>query len=281
MSEQRKAIFYLLAAAILWSLGGLLIKMVAWNALAIAGMRSAIAFVFLLLFLRRPRFVWSAAQIGGGIAYAATVTLFVMANKSTTAANAILLQYTAPVYIALFGAWFLDERADRGDWLTIVLTLGGMTLFFVDDLSTGNLLGNIYAVSSGVSFAWLVLFLRRQKAESPVESILLGNAITALIGLPFMLKTMPDAGSWAGLLLLGVFQLGLPYLLYSRAIKHVNALEAIIIPIVEPILNPLWVLLLLGETPGFWSLIGGIIVLGAVTTRAMLKIIGKNLPFQK
>jgi drug/metabolite transporter (DMT)-like permease len=269
MPQRRQAIIFLIIASVLWSLGGLLIKLVNWNPLAIAGMRSAIAMLVLFIYLRRPHFHWSFAQVGGALAYACTVILFVLANKLTTAANAILLQYAAPIYVAMFGAWFLGEKANRLDWITIIFVIGGMTLFFLDDLAGGGWWGNICAIMSAVSFAWLVLFLRKQKDGSPFESVLLGNLIAALIGLPFMFESMPDAKSWLGLLLLGVFQLGFSYILYTTAIKHVSALEAILIPVLEPLLNPIWVLLLIGETPGWWAVIGGVIVLGAVTARGV------------
>lgn len=142
-SEHRRALAYLTATAILWSLGGLLIKLVDWNAMAIAGARSAIAALVLLAFIRRPRFTWSRYQVGATISYAATVILFVAATRLTTAANAILLQYTAPVYIALFGSWFLRERARPLDWAAIVLVVAGMSLFFVDGLTAEGLWGNV------------------------------------------------------------------------------------------------------------------------------------------
>ncbi|TEU10276.1 MAG: DMT family transporter [Anaerolineales bacterium] len=265
--ERYKAIGFLIVTAVLWSSGGLLIKWISWNPLAIAGTRSAIAALVLLVVLRRPHLTWSSAQIGGAIAYAVTVILFVLANKLTTAANAILLQYTSPIYIALFGAWFLGERATRLDWITIFVVIGGMVLFFLDDLTTGGFWGNVCAISSGVTFACLVLFMRKQKDGSPLESIFLGNILTALVGLPFMFEAMPSASSWVGLLLSGVLQLGLSHVLYAAAIKHIAALEAILIAVIEPILNPLWVLLIMGETPGPWALLGGFIVLVSVTIR--------------
>jgi drug/metabolite transporter (DMT)-like permease len=265
--EQYKAIGFLIVTAILWSSGGLLIKWISWNPIAIAGMRSAVAALVLLVALRRPHLTWSSAQIGGAIAYTVTVILFVLANKLTTAANAILLQYTSPIYVALFGAWFLGERATWLDWTTILVVIGGMMLFFLDDLTTGGFWGNVCAISSGVTFACFVLFMRKQKNDSPLESVFLGNILTALIGFPFMFQTMPSASSWVGLLLSGMLQLGLSHVLYSVAIKHVTALEAILISVIEPILNPLWVLLVLGEAPGPWAFVGGFIVLASVTIR--------------
>jgi drug/metabolite transporter (DMT)-like permease len=258
-------------AALCWSLGGLLIKSVAWPPLAVAGGRGFIAAAFLAVFAPRFRFTWSAAQILGAVAYAATTILFVTATKLTTAANAILLQYTAPVWIALFGSWFLGERSTRADWLTIVVVFGGMGLFFCDDLQLAGFAGNLVALASGVAFASMTLLLRKQKDTSAEESIFLGNLLAGVVGLPFMFtaQTHPNARGWIALALLGVVQLGISYLLYARAIRHVTALEAVLIPVIEPILNPIWVLLVLGEHPGPLSLAGGIIVLAAVTTRTI------------
>jgi drug/metabolite transporter (DMT)-like permease len=277
MKIRHKAIVFLALSAILWSFGGLFIKLVSWNPMAIAGLRSFIAVLVLLAYVRHPRFTWSFPQMGGAIAYAVTVTLFVLATKLTTAANAILLQYTAPIYVALLGAWFLGERAEWFDWIIILILIGGIALFFLDHLTVGNLLGNGFAILSGISFACLVLFLRKQKNESPIGSIILGNLLTSLVGLPFMFESMPGALSWAGLLFLGVVQLGLSYVLYSEAIKHSTALEAILIPGIEPVLNPIWVFLILGEVPGKWALVGGAIVFVSVTTRSVIAALRKDI----
>jgi drug/metabolite transporter (DMT)-like permease len=250
---------------------------VSWNPVAIAGSRSFIAVVVLLLFSRGSRLSWSSSQIGGAVAYASTVTLFVTATKLTTAANAILLQYTAPIYVAFLSIWFLRESVQWFDWVSILLVIGGMLLFFLDRLTAGNLLGNGLAILSGLSFSFLILFLRKQKDESPLGSIILGNILTGLIGLPFMFESMPSAMSWAGIALLGVVQLGLSYVLYSEAIRHVTAIEATLIPGIEPILNPIWVFLILGEVPGKWALLGGLIVFVSVTTRCVIAGLRKDV----
>jgi len=265
----------LLLAALCWSLGGLLIKSVAWPPLAVAGGRGFVAAVFLALVCGRSlRFTWSSLQLGAALAYAACTVLFAIANKLTTAANAILLQYTAPVYVALLGAWFLGERARRADWLTIATTFAGMAIFLYEGLRLGDLAGILIAIASGVAFAAMVVLLRKQKDGSPIESIILGNLIGFLVGLPAILSAPwpPDGRSTVALLLLGVVQLGVAYLLYARAIKHVTALEAVLLPVIEPILNPVWVMLALGEKPSPLSLLGGAIVVGAVTVRAVASI---------
>lgn len=277
-NERPRAVLFLVTAAILWSLGGLLIKSVNAHPLAIAGVRSAIAAVIFLLILGKPKINGSAAQIGAAVSYAGTVAFFVLANKATTAANAIFLQYTAPIYVALLSSWLLKERTKLLDWITIFIVIGGMALFFLDNLSTSGVLGNIYAVASGICFALQAIFLRMQKDESPWESVFLGNILTAIIGLPFLSLEWPNPNGWGILLLLGVVQLGLPYILYAKAIKHTSALEAILIPVIEPILNPIWVVLLLGERPGPWSLVGGFIVLAAIVIRYVLAELSNALP---
>lgn len=261
------AVLHLLATALLWSTGGLLIKWVPWEPMAVAGGRSLVASLFLLCLIVKRDLTFSLAQVGGALAYAATVILFVFGNKWTSAANVILLQYTAPVYVALLGWFFLDERVGWKDWLTIGLVLGGMGLFFMEKLTPGNLAGNLCGVASGLTFGCLIFFLRAQKAGSPVESVILGNLLTGLVGLPFVVHapfTLPAVG---GILFLGIFQLGLSYLFFTRAIRHVTALEGILIPVLEPLLNPLWVFLLMGERPGGWALLGGAVILASVTLR--------------
>lgn len=136
------------------------------------------------------------------------------------------------------------------------------------------MLGNVCALAMGVIFAALALLLRKQRDGAPLEALLLGNILTAVVGLPFMFGPPPDVSGWLILLFLGIFQLGLPYVLYAKAIKHVTALEATLISVLEAVLNPLWVFLVIGETPGPWSLLGGAIVLVAVTLRSVVRITG-------
>lgn len=272
--ERRKAVWLLVLTVVLWSTSGLLVKLLGWHPLAISGTRSAIAAVVIWSAIRRPRLTGSVPQIGGALAYLAAQSLFVVSTSLTSAANAIFLQYTAPVYVAIFGAWYLHERAKAVDWWTMGLIFVGMALFFGDDLTTAGYWGNLLAILNGICFAWLILFLRKEKDGSPETTALLGNGLAALVGIPFVATswqagTLPSAQGWAILLFLGVFQLGVPYLLYSRAIRGLRAVEAVLIQTLEPILNPLWVLWVIGETPGPWALAGGAVVLGAVTLRGL------------
>ena len=276
-SPRTRGICLLLCAATLWSTGGLFIKYVDWHPLAIAGSRSAISALVIAFFFRRTPVNWrSASLLTGAVCYAGTMLSFVAATKLTTAANAILLQYTSPVYVALLGAVFLKEPVTRRDWLTIFCVACGMLLFFGEQMSPGNLYGNLLGISCGMISAVMIVALRRQKTASPFGSILLGNLLTFFCGLPFMFEGWPDFHAWLAIGALGVFQLGFSFVLYSIAIKSVSALEASIITMLEPLLNPFWVFIFLGEQPSSGALLGGAVILSAVASRYLFPAFTKN-----
>jgi drug/metabolite transporter (DMT)-like permease len=262
---RKKSVIALLSAAILWSTGGMLVKLINLNPVAIAGYRSMIAAAVVFLFIRKPgfRLTWNKAL--GAVSYASMVILYVSALKKTTAASAILLQYTAPIYIAMLGGWLLKEKARLRDWIVILFVLAGMVLFFLDEIGSGSMLGNIMAVLAGVAMAMNTIFMRREKAADPLENVFLGCVLTSIVSIPVMIQSVPDGNGWLGLILLGVFQLGFSYVLYAKAIKHISALESTFISLIEPLLNPLWVFLTIGEMPGGLSILGGVIVLTSVT----------------
>lgn len=262
----------LIAAAVIWSFSGVLVKAMEWHPMAIAGARSAIAIPVILLFSGKPRFTFSPAQLGGALAYAGTMIFFILATRMTSAANAIFLQYTAPIYVAIVGHWWLREPALRSDWFTIPIAIGGIGLFFIERLSASGLWGNVFGLISGLCFASTVLCLRRERASSPATVILMGNILATLVALPALLTNPLPMRDLPPLLVLGLLQLGLGYGIYSVAIKRVTALEATIIPLLEPVLNPIWVMLAIGETPGKWARIGGAIVLLSVLIRGTLML---------
>ena len=268
--RHRSAVILLLITSVLWSLGGVLIKSVEWPSLAKSGARSFFAALILWAWIRKPVFTFSRVQITAAIAYTGTVALFVIANDLTTAANAIFLQYTAPIYVALLGHWVLGEKARRIDWVCIGVALCGIALFFRDDFDTRGAWGIAAALGSGLSFAVMVLCLRVEKDRSPATSLLLGNILTVLIAIPSAFAAGMPSGKACGILaVLGIFQLGIPYVMYSISVQRVTALEAILIPMLEPILNPIWVALQRGEVPGPWSIGGAFLVLAAVGLRAI------------
>ena len=267
-SSTNFGIWAMVATAFLWSLAGLFIKVIDWNPFAIAGARSLVSSLVILAYLRRPKFHWSPAQVGAAVTCTATMLLFVAANKTTTAANAILLQYVGPVFTAIIGAWLLKERARWEHWAAFFFVALGMVLLFMDKLGGGRLLGNVLAALSGLVFSFYYIFMRMQKDGSPLESILLAHWLTAVIGLavalflPLPVFTWKAAGAIA---MLGLFQVGLSAVLFSAAIKRVTAVSANLIAVIEPVFNPVWVFLALGEAPGLNAIIGGVIIILAVT----------------
>jgi len=263
--KREQAVFLLVGASLCFSLGGALIKWVDWNPIAIAGARSGIAAVLVYLAFPRMRITWSFHQMAGAAAYTGNMVFFVAANKMTAAANAVVLQYTAPAWVALFSAWFLRERIRRSDWVTIAVVSGGIGLFFLDRVTLSGAWGNLLALASGFSYAWVFLLFRRQRDLDPYGSLFLGNVMTALVCAPFMFQGSLGKHSIIGLLILGIVQIGIAYILYSVAIQHVTALDASIILLLEPILNPVWTYFTLKEIPKPWALLGCAIVLGAIT----------------
>lgn len=278
LTARQRGLLAVLAAAILWSTGGLFIKWVSLDALAVTMWRSFFAAITIAILVKpRADFPWRSSPVTWAIAatYALTLVMFVAATKLTTAANAIFLQYTAPVYLLFAGPLLLRERATRLDTATVFLAFGGMSLFFVGRIQGDAFGGNLLAAASGVTLAAMFLLLRTpgcSEATRPL-AMLLGNLVLVAALLPVNLVREPDGTLFpslrdlAGLLFLGVVQIGFAYLLFGYAMRTVAALEASLIGMLEPVLNPLWVYLVLGETPGPWAVVGGAIIVGAVAYR--------------
>ena len=271
---------YLLLAATLWSTGGLMIKAISWGPVSILAGRSIFSTIMFLFYLRRFPTHWTRWKIIASAAHILTALLFITATKLTTATNAIFLQYTAPLYIVLLGIWFLKERPSRTDWVSMAIIISGMLLFFGDKLSLNGMYGNLLAIFSGLTMAVMNVSLRAQKNGSPAESILLAHLFTAVVGFPYVLKEAWTINNWLIILYLGIFQIGLSFVFFTSAIKHVPAIEATLISTLEPILNPVWVFLFLGEEPGRFALLGGLIVLVGVTINAIGSVRAAPLPAQ-
>ena len=261
------------ATAILWSIAGLFIKIIDWNPFAIAGVRSLIASIIIFLYLKHPRIHLSFPQIAASIANAATMLLFVSANKTTTAANAILLQYCAPVLTVFVSAIFLKERTRVEHFAAFPLVVAGMIFMFFDELSEGKLFGNVLAIMSAITFSFYFVFMRMQKDGSPLESILMSHWLTAgiciIISL-FLPVPHVTLKSLVAITVLGVVQIGLSAILFSIAIKRVSAVQANLIAVIEPVFNPIWVFFAIGEAPGIHALIGGGIIVLAVTIASII-----------
>ncbi len=263
----------MMACAFLWSVAGLFIKILDWNPFLIAGMRSLIAFFFLLMIVRTVRLAWSWPLVGAALANAATMLLFVAANKTTTAANAIILQYLAPAFTAILGVIILKENIRREQLIALMLTPVGMALLFLDRLSAGQMFGNLLALTSACTFSLMFIFTRMQKEGNPLQSFMASHAITALIALgiaAFLPIPRLTPGALGSILILGVFQIGLAAVFFSYGIKRVSAVTANLIALIEPVFNPVWVFLLLREAPSAQAVLGGSIIIGSVTAASLI-----------
>ena len=275
VSAQTAGTIAMAACAILWSTAGLFIKLINWEPFAIAGSRSAIASLFLWAWIRHPRFSFSRLQVLTALSYAATMILFVVANKMTTSANAILLQYGAPVYVAILGSVMLKEKPRTEHWVALVAVCGGMLLFFMDSLKGGQLVGDAVAALAGVTFALNIVLLRKQKDSSPLDSLLLGHIFTAAIAFALSLffpAPVVTPKAIFAVLALGVVQIGLASVLFSYGIQRITALESILTAVLEPLFNPVWVFLATGEVPGLRSLMGGAIIIAAVLSSSIVSV---------
>lgn len=262
-----------MACAFCWSLAGLFIKLIDWNPFWIAGLRSLIAGVFLLAVVRTLRLNWSWPLVAGALANALCMVLFVLANKMTTSANAILIQYWAPVATAVLGYLVLKEKVHGEQLAALGATHVGLTLLFADKLGPGALWGNLAALASGLAFACVFLFTRMQKDGTPLQSLMLSHFVAAGVSLVvavFLPLPTFNLGSVAAIVVLGVVQMGFAALLFSYGIKRISAVTASLLAVIEPVFNPVWVLFVLGETPSGWTLAGGALILVSVTAASVI-----------
>ncbi len=276
-------ILLILFAVLLWSTGGLFIKLTTLNAIHVNFGRAFFAAIVVGVFIafrRQLKFDWFIIFVS--IFYAATLTSFVYANKNTTAANAIFLQYTAPVYILIFAPLILKEKFRVTDLITVVVCLAGMSLFFLEEANAQNVLatnifaGNIAGLVSGVCLGLYFVLLRHPRSLqfNPALSVFYGNIIIIIFMLPFILfnPQVPTTLDILAISYLGIFQIGLAYILFTYGLaKGVRSLDASIIGFVEPLLNPVWVFLFIKETPSKWAIIGGIIIIGAIVFHTLLQ----------
>jgi len=259
----------LLAAAALWSSGGAAIKLCGLNAWQLAGGRSLIAGLVLLAFVPATRRRPTRLSLGVAVAYVFTVVLFVLATKLTTAANAIFIQDTAPLWVLLLSPWLLRERPTRGELLSVPVFGLGLALFFLDQLTPGQLAGNLVALASGVAFGLSIIGLRRLGDGGPA-ALVLGNLLAAAVTMPaWPFGPLPTATDLGLVAFLGVFQLGLAYLCFTRGLEGTPAVEAALLVLLEPVLNPVWTFLFTGERPGPWAIAGGLIILAATAWRTI------------
>ncbi len=271
LSEHNKGILAVFLTAILWSSGGLFIKLISLDSMELSFFRCAIAAVVFALMFRKRILKLNSLALLNSFAYAAVLILFVIATKTTTAANAIFLQSTAPIYVLIFEPLLTKTKWERINIITIVVCFLGMILFFMGDLTPGDIKGNIAALLAGVAFAAFFLGMKKNEPQYGESSIFYGNVLVALICIPFITDMNSiSVQDFAMVSFLGVFQIAFAYALFSYGLKRIIAVEASIISMFEPVLNPIWVFIGYGEVPSFYAIIGGIIIMTAITVRTLI-----------
>ena len=263
----------IIICAVLWSTSGLFIKLVDWHPAVIAGSRSFLAIIFLFfLRIRQERQKKIFSLLISGLWYAATMILFVIANKLTLAANAILLQYTAPVWTCLLGWFFLKEKPYWENWAALLLICFGMFLVFGNSLAQGAFLGDCLALISGITFAANSIVLRRHRDGNPLDVMICAHILCVLYSVPFFFFYPPhlNANNILSILFMGFFQIGAATALFVYGIKRVRAVQAMLTAAIEPVLNPVWVLIVTGEKPALSVISGGIIIIAAVVLSSLV-----------
>lgn len=275
MKKQRIAMLEMLLCACLWSIAGLFIKLIDWSPLVIAGFRSLFSALTVLVFMAitRQRIFFNKKVAISAFFLAATFLCFVGANKLTTSANAIILQFTAPIFIMLFSAVFRKQKFSKLDVATVLLTLGGIILFAIDGISSGHALGNLVGLMAGIFMAGMYITVGDGQGPERMNGLFFGHLLTALIGLPFILPTEPifTPKAMGAVIILGVVQLGIPYILLALASEHCPPLACSLISAAEPLLNPVWVAIFAKEYPSPLALTGGVIVIAVITLWCILK----------
>jgi drug/metabolite transporter (DMT)-like permease len=272
-----RARLLLLATAVLFSTGGAAVKSCSFDPFQVACLRSLVAAVAILVFIPESRRGWNRKTLLVSLAYASTLTLYVLSNKFTTAANAIFLQSTAPLYVLLLGPFLLKENIRKQDILVLILLAGGMTLFFVgeqDPLATAPdpTLGNLLGTFAGVAWAFTVMGLRwlakSGESNSGASAAGIGSIIAGVIVMPFAFPMAAgSAQDWLLIAYLGVFQVGLAYFLFTRAMPRLSAMEASLLLMAEPALNPIFAWLVHDELPGSLAITGGVVIFVALLLR--------------
>lgn len=260
--------------AVLWSIGGVFIKAVEMNAFVIAGGRSLLAALTVIVYMAwtKQKFILSRDALVSGGLLSMVFICFVAASKLTTSANAIVLQYTAPIFVVIFSMIFLRKKPRMFDVIAVLLTLVGVVLFFIGSLGAGNMLGNAIGVFAGMFMGGMFVAVGNTKGEEKMSGILLGHFFCAAIGLPFIAFTESTFNlRGIGLLLvLGVVQLGIPYILYALASNRCSAISCVVISAIEPILNPIWVAIFNKEIPSALSIISGLFLIAVITAYSVL-----------
>ena len=262
----------MVSVALCWSTMGVAFKFIDWDPLVIAAVRNLLTFLYLAAYRRSMKFSLKKDVVIGALIAYLTQTAFTYANKYTSAANAIVLQYTNPVFVVLISWLFLHQKVKLRDIVLSLIMIGGTALFFLDDLSAGQLLGNVCGLISGIGMACSILYACNNPADLQ-EYTMLNSLISVVVGIPAAIQHPPqfDVASLIAVFFLGVVASGIATVLMAKSAPHLASVEVSMLLMLDPILNPVWVALAVGEIPGSLALIGMVIVIGCVIINILVE----------
>ncbi|MEM3373475.1 MAG: EamA family transporter [Candidatus Anstonellales archaeon] len=271
MTEHQKGLIAIIIAALLWSTGGLFIKLISLDAFQLSFYRSIFSALTFAVLFRKKVFVLNFPVVLNGLFYAGILILFVMATKLTTAANAIFLQYTAPIYVLIFEPILLKTKLRRINVISVIVSFLGMTLFFVGEISPSHFEGNLIALLSGICFAAFLLGIRKSDENYRVPAIFWGNIFIPILCFSSVYPDFNiDLKNFLMVAYLGIFQIGLAYAVFTYSIKRIEGIEAALIAMIEPVMNPIWVYFGYGEKPSPFAILGGLIILSTIAIRTII-----------
>ena len=282
----KKGLIYISMAALLWSSGGLFIRILTLDAFQISFYRSLIAAITIIVITstrkQKLSFQFDLISVLCSLSYSLILILFVVAAKLTTIANAIFLQFTAPIYLLFLEPVFLKTKFEKKNLIALIFCLAGMVLFFFGKLELSGYLGNIIAIGSGICFALFTLFLKWKRQlhnrDETLVYILVGNFLVCLFCLPLIWNNFSfDLTQGFVLLYMGIFQIGISYIIFNEGVKYISATESMIIAMLEAILSPIWVFIGVGEAPSVYAIIGSVIILLTIVWRNLVLKPGEKL----
>lgn len=271
MTSHQKGIAAIIVAALLWSTGGLFIKLISLDAYQLSFYRSIFSALTFLILFRKKALVFKVSVFINSIFYAGILILFVVATKLTTAANAIFLQYTAPIYVLIFEPLILKTPLRKINVISVIISFTGMTLFFVGEISPSHYEGNLVALLSGICFAAFLIGIRKSDESYRVPAIFWGNILIPVLCFNFVYPEVKiETNDLLMTAYLGIFQIGLAYAVFTYSIKRIEGIEAALIAMIEPVMNPIWVYIGYGEKPSNFAILGGLIILATITIRTII-----------
>lgn len=272
MSQYMKAVFCMVGSSVLFSFGGLFLKGIVWHPLATIGLRSLIAAICLYPLLKKPCIKQTKQTFYGAFFTCLKYVSYAIGIELTTATNSIMIQYTAPIFVIIINLLLYKEKPTKLEFRTVVAVFIGLIIFFIDDISFGNIVGNGFALISSIAYAGMAICLKKDSNPSSIAMMFWANVMITAVGLPFIIfEGLPDFKTTIIIMLAGIVILALPLVMMGYAAKFLSSVETILLSIMELVLTPLWVFIFLGEIPSIMAIIGAIIIVISITYKSFLE----------